>query len=564
MTLPASGLVVDTKEQVLDSVIQRQQQDVSPNIEVDDDTGLGQVNQIICTHISLTNQLVQDVYDARNILVAEGKALDDTTAWMGVYRQRATATNGEQYFTGVDGTVVPPGAYVKNTFNGNTYRTDTAVSMSKAACRASTFSINTVLDTTAYNMAVNGLAVAYTSDASATATEIIAGLVGALTQITIDVDTVSNATLYTVTIDSVNYEYTSDGTATADEITSNLQSTIQAAVGTPGVTAVDNVDGSLTLSTAVAVDILSKTITVTASILSIRNDLTGKVFTAVDNGDDTLSITSTNFADMVITNDTTITIDEVTSAGNITGTKTGIFAAPANTVSIIASPAGGWTSTTNPVSLTIGREVESDLDFRNRAIAFRAANGTATIDSMLAALSAIDGVSAVSINQQFVSEGDDGVTGQPAGSLQIVISGGSDDDVIAQTIWDTKPGGQEIWAQATVETGNAIDFNGNTQVVNFNRPTAVPINNISITYEVYDTDIYPDSETDANDAIKAVIALQGNQLDAGESVVIAEFEGTIYGAVGGIFNVTFISGDQAITSTEQAVFDVSTMTVVKV
>jgi len=37
----------------------------------------------------------QDVYDQRNLDVAEGKALDDNVSWLGIKRQGSYPTNGE-------------------------------------------------------------------------------------------------------------------------------------------------------------------------------------------------------------------------------------------------------------------------------------------------------------------------------------------------------------------------------------------------------------------------------------------------------------------------------------
>ncbi len=471
MALTVNGLVVQTKEELLDVIIELQQQNISPNIEIDDDTALGQLNQIVSTHITFLNELAQDVYDQRNIYLAEGKALDDCVSWMGVFRQPATATSGEQYFSGDDGITVIPNSFVKNSFNNETYTTDDAVLVSKSACRACTIEVLNVLDSTMYTITVEGTVFEFTSDSDATATEIIAGL--------------------------------------------------QALI-------------------------------------------TGANWGCVDNGDDTLTISVTDFTDLNITNDTNLRVKETTSAGTITGTRTGIIAAPVGTVDIIVTPAGGWISTYNPKGLSVGRAVESDIDFRNRAIEYRASTGTATVDAIVATLSNIEGVSSAVVAEQYVSQGT-GSNGQPAGSINIIISGGTDDNEIAQAIWDTRPAGVEVWwlVDGSEATGTAVDFSGNPHTVGFNRPTAVPINNVSVTYEVYDSEAFPEVEDDANEAIKQAILLQGNALDAGQDVIADEFEGVIYGAVAGIYKVVTWP-DTVIASTEQAVFSTSTMTVVKV
>ncbi len=563
MALTVNGLTVPTYEEVLESIVTEEQINVSSQIDVDNDTALGETNQIMAAQISLANELVQDIYDQRSIFNAEGKALDDNVSWLGVYRQGAAATAGEAYFRGVDGTLVATGSLVQNISSKENYTLDASLEISKNACRDCTFNTLTVLDTTTYTVTVQGSTYDYTSDGSATNLEIIAGLVAALTTVTVNIDTISDSQLYRLVIAGVNNDYTSDGSATSLEITAGLAVAVQANSGSHGVNATDNMDGTITLTTPVVVDIITKTVVISdATLMSLKNDLFGINYTAVDNADGTGTVSVTDSTDIAVTVDSNMSFTEATTAGNITGVNTGILPAPAGTVITILSPAGGWTSVFNPTALVVGRELETDQELRSRAINFKTAGGTATIDSMTSSLLAVDGVSSVTVNEKFVSECYDGLgayicaatTTQNGGSVQVVIAGG-DDDEVAQTIWDTKPAGVEVWALigATFNQGDAIDSNGDTQVMDFNRPVSINMTTV-ITYKVFDLTIYPSTDEEAYTTISDAIVAFGNTLGAGEDVTPAEFEGVVYCSVDGLYDVeVVINGISSDTSSSIAI-----------
>lgn len=488
MALPSTGLQVSTYEEIFDEIITNEQELISSSINVNEDTLLGQLNTIMAARLALANEGLQDVYDQRNINVAEGKALDDTVSWMGIKRQGAVATSGEQYFVGTDGTIIASGSMVRNTGAGDTYTLDSSITISKSACRS----------------------------------------------ITIGVATVSNSTAYTVSVAGSNYTYNSDSNATAQEIVTGLVALITAATN----------------------------------------------ITAVDNADLTFTITTDDATDFAYVNDAKLSIVEVVSAGNITCTATGTIQAPAGSVDRIITPVSGWSSTYNPLALVTGREIETDVELRERAVLTRTSSGKATVDSIKSALLNVTGVSSVAINEQYVSMGDN-VNGQPMGSIQLTIAGGVDDNDIAQAIWDTKPAGVEVWgvADASLVTGTATDISGTTHSIDFNRPTAYGMT-VSVTYYIFDSTSYPATDAEAYDAIKAAVLAFGNSLGAGEDVYAAEFESSVYGAVGGIYRVKINIEDTAtglitsdstveplefipVAATEEAYFTLAEITVTK-
>ncbi len=136
MPLTAEGLVVQTFQEVLDDIILAEQDNVSSQIDVNDDTALGETNKIMAAEIATTNQGVQDVYDQRNINNAEGKALDDNVSWLGITRQDAAATGGEALFTGINNTVITSGSQVQNDATQAIYAVDNIFTITATSCRS--------------------------------------------------------------------------------------------------------------------------------------------------------------------------------------------------------------------------------------------------------------------------------------------------------------------------------------------------------------------------------------------------------------------------------------------
>jgi len=488
MAIPSTGLEVQTFEEVFSTIIASEQELISSSININEDTLLGQLNTIMASRIALANEGLQDVYDQRNIDVAEGKALDDDVSWMGIQRQGAVATSGEQWFVGTDGTIIASGSMIRNSGAGDTYTLDSSVTISRTACK----------------------------------------------RIKIGVLTVTNSTAYTVVVDGVTYTYNSDVSATDQEIVTGLVALITA----------------------------------------------GTNITAVDNTDKTFTISSDDFSDFAYVNDAKLRMIEVVSSGDVTCTVTGIIQAPALSVDTIITPVSGWTSTYNRIALIAGREVETDVDLRARAKLTRTSSGKATVDSIRAAVLNVDGVSSIAVNQQYVSMGDN-VNGQPMGSLQLTIQGGTTDDEVAQAIWDSVAAGVEVWAipDASLASGTAADISGNTHTIEWNRPTAYPMT-VLVTYYVFDTTAYPATDAEAESAIASAVLAFGNSLGSGEDVYAAEFESSVYGAVGGIYRVKITVADKAtglitsdstveplefitVAASEEAYFELADITVTK-
>lgn len=218
--------------------------------------------------------------------------------------------------------------------------------------------------------------------------------------------------------------------------------------------------------------------------------------------------------------DTTIqfTLDaDVTSttAGNYPGSATctelGRVLCNAGLLTIIQTPVTGLNSVTNPHEAIPGQERDDDPELRIRRLDELEASGAGTVDTIQAAI--------------FKIENDDGskpvldcivpenvedypsADGQPAHSIEAIVWDGpgqnASNDVIAQTIFDKKPGGTLAYGSSS---GTAKDTNvpPKPHTIFFTRPGIIN-NKIAITIE---TDIANPQAYTGDVALKTALAAE--------------------------------------------------------
>jgi uncharacterized phage protein gp47/JayE len=252
-------------------------------------------------------------------------------------------------------------------------------------------------------------------------------------------------------------------------------------------------------------------------------------------------------------------------------TVTGPVVINAGTLTVIVTPETGWSAVTNPLDGTPGQDVESSTELRIRREQELAAAGSTPVDAlraelqqMLEANGIVDGFVDVVENDTDFTDAD----GRPPHSMEALIDDGVsplNDDIIAQTIWDGRAGGIQMFGSTT---GNAIDDNGVVRPQSFNRPTPEPVYfAVSI---VIDTVEFP---TDGDAQIQDAMVALGRTLNPGVDVARNQFFGPIFG-VKGVVNVTVLnlgfapvpvlSADLVIGVRERATFDTSRITVTHV
>ncbi|APC44454.1 putative baseplate component [Pseudoalteromonas phage PH357] len=205
-------------------------------------------------------------------------------------------------------------------------------------------------------------------------------------------------------------------------------------------------------------------------------------------------------------------------------TEEGDFIFLANTL-VTAPPFSAIESFESTV-ITGGRYRETDEELRQRFKNSGSVLGKATNRAIRSNLLNVDGVSEV-----LVIENDSSsiVNGQPQHSIEAVVIGG-DDTEIAETLYDVKAAGIELYGNTTIIIK---DVNGQDKGIIFTRVSEVFIWT-SVTYVKYPEEEFP---VDGEQLIKDSIVSYINNLTAGRDVIAGRIEANIYNNVSGIEEV---------------------------
>lgn len=179
---------------------------------------------------------------------------------------------------------------------------------------------------------------------------------------------------------------------------------------------------------------------------------------------------------------------------------------------------------------TLGRDLETDQDFRIRREELLQVSGAGTLEAIRAAVRQVPNVT-----QAFAFENVTLVTnpdGLPGKSFEVVVSGG-DDTAIAQAIFDSKGGGIESFRDPGPNgvTVAIEDSQGTSHDINFSRSTDVQM--------FTDVDVTVDgllfgggNQAAGEQQVKEAIATLGQQQDIGEDVTILRYQCEPLGVAG--------------------------------
>ncbi len=286
---------------------------------------------------------------------------------------------------------------------------------------------------------------------------------------------------YIISVNGISYEYTSDANATELEVLNGLKAAIDAD--------------------------LDKTWTA-----EVDEDTLQLIVTTDDDND--IAVLSTSY----------IGPDEVTVDAEAEAEFTGATVAPPTTVTEIVTLISGLISTTNPESYILGRDRETDEEFRLRIKNSQQVLGRGTVEAIQDQLSNVDGVTSAQVieNDTDVVDGD----GRPPHSFESVVVGG-DNDEVALTIWESKGAGIATFGNTAViiEDSNNVE-----RTINFTRPTIINVA-IRITYTLYSEEDFP---VDGEDTIEQIALEHLNDLGLDVDVIPQRFFGPIYTGVPGI------------------------------
>ena len=141
------------------------------------DSVIGQIIGIFAAAMDDAYETLQDNYDSMYPYSAEGTSLDGAVALVGLERLGATATEVVGVAYGAESTLLPAGALVRAGSNQYALNADTVIS--RAACCDVEIEVTNLINSYSYQIVAGGVLASFTSDSTATASEIAAGLAAA-------------------------------------------------------------------------------------------------------------------------------------------------------------------------------------------------------------------------------------------------------------------------------------------------------------------------------------------------------------------------------------------------
>lgn len=148
----------------------------------------------------------------------------------------------------------------------------------------------------------------------------------------------------------------------------------------------------------------------------------------------------------------------------------GVVPVSPNTITEMVTIIAGVTVVNNPSSpLSIGVDEETDEELRERRRRSMARASVGFLDSIIAVLLSIDGVTSVSVMENVDDVAD--ANGIPPHSIWAIVEGG-DDLAIGQAIYETKSAGAGMKGETSVSVPRP---DGTAYPVKFDRPTNTPL-----------------------------------------------------------------------------------------
>ena len=229
----------------------------------------------------------------------------------------------------------------------------------------------------------------------------------------------------------------------------------------------------------------------------------------------------------------------------------GPIVANAGLLSVITTPVSNWTKAWNPLAAELGRDIETDAEYRIRRADSLANPGAATEDAIFAAVRAVEGVtSALVVSNRTMAT----VNTLPPKSFESVVLGGDDED-IAEAIWGAAPDGIEIGRGFGVSTDQEIiiDDQGFQQVIRWSRPIQVPME-VKVTYTLNSEEEFP---SNGEATIAAAVLVYGQSLHVGNDVLPDRFFGPIFDSVDGVETVVVEVKEVAVGALQTTPFEIT-------
>lgn len=171
-------------------------------------------------------QTAEDTYNSLNRNSAEGVSLQNAVALVGMTIKDQSKSIANVSFRGDNITTIPANTQVKQANTGLVFKTLENKQITSDFCNWIELQINTVLNSTSYRLYIDGDVYTYTSDGSATYSEIIAGLKAVVEGAAIGLEITDNGSGL-MTIESTDKDDIYDITGSSYFTTGKVQSVIE-------------------------------------------------------------------------------------------------------------------------------------------------------------------------------------------------------------------------------------------------------------------------------------------------------------------------------------------------
>jgi uncharacterized phage protein gp47/JayE len=247
-------------------------------------------------------------------------------------------------------------------------------------------------------------------------------------------------------------------------------------------------------------------------------------------------------------------LGDVTNAGGSTAQveayarciEDGPVAALAGQLTNIVTPVGGWLAVTNNEDASLGRNADDTITLRYRRQEQLALRGGSTIDGIQADLLEVDTISDC-VMLENVTDHFDPLTGLPSHAFEamIVDDGLTNNDDVAQTIWESKPTGIASFGNTQ---GEATDMNEEDHVIFFSRAEN---RLVYVKLQISVSSLFaPDGETKV---IEAVLDRARRTFGIADNVVGGALEAAAFGIDGVVDATAYLGFSGGPTLTENLV-----------
>jgi uncharacterized phage protein gp47/JayE len=171
-------------------------------------------------------QVAEDTYNSLNRNTAPGVPLNNSVSLVGTNRQGSSASTSKVSFRGDNATSIPSNTQVTQSSTGLIFKTLEDKFITQSQCNWVQMTVTTISNNATYRFYINSNSYSYTSDATATVDEIVAGLKAAVESANIGL-TITNGGSGLMTIEATDkndiYDITADAKITLGKVQSQIE-----------------------------------------------------------------------------------------------------------------------------------------------------------------------------------------------------------------------------------------------------------------------------------------------------------------------------------------------------